>query len=983
MRFLCSTLRTSGLAPWLGLLIGLLGLGPHAQAQTPAWLGVVGGTAATGVSWARATALDARGNTFVVGSFGGQLTLGSTVLTSAGGTDVFVAKWDAATAGWAWAARAGGTGSDTGLAVAVDGNGDVVLTGLVTNAATSAANLASNPAQAVQVGGVLLPSASANTTANQDVLVAKYSAGGTYLWAASAGGTADDGSTTVAVDASNNVRLAGIVRNAATSATNLASNPALAVQFGGVGLNSASTNSDNNQDIFVAGYSASGSYQWATSAGGRNSDGALDLAVDGNGDVVVVGSVADFNNGGTSGEGVRFGTLTPPIASTSSVLGFDVFVAKYRIGSGWQWAVTGGGQEDDAGYRLALDGSNNVFVSGYVTNAATSRTNLASGSYYTVKFGGVGLNSASTNTGPSQDVYLAKYSSSGTYQWATSAGGSGDDHVRGLAVDAAGNVLLTGYVTSNSSVKFGGVALANASSSSSANQDVFVARYSNGGTYQWAASAGGSGYDSSEDLAVDATGTAVLVGQAVPTATFGPCALSTPAGTPSLFVARYGVPPTLTAVAPAAELPGQTVTLTGTYFGPGTAVSFGGVAAASVGYVSPTRLTAVVPAGATPGSSVVAVGPACAAVGLPASAFEVLQVYRSAAASGCLATAGTPVSGTGGAGKWVYLRLPGTGGAVVAAIEDTRNLGTVTASLAVLGTATTAAVRADGRIGRRYLDRNFALTATSPSFAGSTVRVRFYGLSSELARLTAVDAAATLAGLQASQYDGPNVDCQLSNNSPAGQRRLVAAPATVVSGADWFAAEVAVPDHFSEFYLTGASSPLPVELTTFTATAEGPAVRLAWRTASEKNSAHFEVQRSATGEAFEPIGEVAAQGTKATPTDYIFRDPLALLPSHPHTLYYRLRQVDLDGTASYSPVRVVTVGGPGELRLYPNPANAAVAVAGLRPGAPVQVLDALGRPVARATAEARGTARLVLPTGLAPGVYIVRSGAQARRLTVE
>jgi hypothetical protein len=58
-------------------------------------------------------------------------------------------------------------------------------------------------------------------------------------------------------------------------------------------------------------------------------------------------------------------------------------------------------------------------------------------------------------------------------------------------------------------------------------------------------------------------------------------------------------------------------------------------------------------------------------------------------------------------------------------------------------------------------------------------------------------------------------------------------------------------------------------------------------------------------------------------------------------------------------------------------------VAGLAGGAEVEVLDALGRAVAHATAEADGTARLTLPNGLATGVYVVRSGAQAQRLVVE
>jgi len=71
------------------------------------------------------------------------------------------------------------------------------------------------------------------------------------------------------------------------------------------------------------------------------------------------------------------------------------------------------------------------------------------------------------------------------------------------------------------------------------------------------------------------------------------------------------------------------------------------------------------------------------------------------------------------------------------------------------------------------------------------------------------------------------------------------------------------------------------------------------------------------------------------------------------------------------------------LQLYPNPAHSALTVSGLAAHAPVAVLDALGRQVAHTTADANGTARLALPAGLAPSVYVVKSGAQAQRLVVE
>jgi hypothetical protein len=100
------------------------------------------------------------------------------------------------------------------------------------------------------------------------------------------------------------------------------------------------------------------------------------------------------------------------------------------------------------------------------------------------------------------------------------------------------------------------------------------------------------------------------------------------------------------------------------------------------------------------------------------------------------------------------------------------------------------------------------------------------------------------------------------------------------------------------YHVTAAVNPLPVELTTFAGKARSTGVELNWQTASERNSAYFQVERAAdANEGFRAIGKVEAAGSTARASSYRFVDaqPLALG-------YYRLRQVDQDGTASFSPV---------------------------------------------------------------------------------
>ena len=88
-------------------------------------------------------------------------------------------------------------------------------------------------------------------------------------------------------------------------------------------------------------------------------------------------------------------------------------------------------------------------------------------------------------------------------------------------------------------------------------------------------------------------------------------------------------------------------------------------------------------------------------------------------------------------------------------------------------------------------------------------------------------------------------------------------------------------------------------------------------------------------------------------------------------------------TAASTTITAIRSASTAVVQLAPNPARAAATATGLPAHAPVRVLDALGREVLSATADAGGTARLLLPAGLPAGLYMVRGGGQARRLLVE
>ncbi|WP_235296060.1 T9SS type A sorting domain-containing protein [Portibacter marinus] len=113
------------------------------------------------------------------------------------------------------------------------------------------------------------------------------------------------------------------------------------------------------------------------------------------------------------------------------------------------------------------------------------------------------------------------------------------------------------------------------------------------------------------------------------------------------------------------------------------------------------------------------------------------------------------------------------------------------------------------------------------------------------------------------------------------------------------------------------SALLPVELTSFTATAQEETSLLKWQTASEINNEYFDIERSADGRIFEKIGKVAGHGTTTVTQNYEFVDRAPLAGVN----YYRLKQVDFNGEYEYTKIETVDFrdGSEGDIKVFPNP----------------------------------------------------------------
>ncbi len=404
------------------------------------WAAAAGGP---GTDAGNAIAVDAAGNSVVVGYFTGTATFGTNTLTSAGNTDIFIARYNPA-GQVLWVRRAGGSGYDVAKGVALDTGGNIYVTGAYEGVADFGT------------------SSLTNTTVSSfsDIFLARYDAAGNLAWARSAGAEfAHDEGTAVAVDGAGNVLVAG---------------RSVLETFAGAPVANAGR-------ILVAKFTSAGAEVWAWKAGsysGGNLDTATGVAGDAAGNVLITGTfhspLAAFGGGTFTNRGNA-----------------DIFVAKLNAAGALQWARQAGGAGEDtaSGVALAADGS--AYVAGATGGAAS--------------FSGTNVTSLA---GAYSDGFVAKYAGDGSVTWVRQFGGAGVAAARGLAVDAAGTVHLTGYFSGAAS--FG----TNNLNGIIGSYDAFLSRLDAAGNVAFAQQAGGA--DLSGDfglgVGVDGAGNSIITG---------------------------------------------------------------------------------------------------------------------------------------------------------------------------------------------------------------------------------------------------------------------------------------------------------------------------------------------------------------------------------------------------------------------------------------------------------------------------------------
>jgi hypothetical protein len=356
-----------------------------------------------------------------------------------------------AQADWMWAKSSSGPGSSGLQSMCTDTFGNVLITGDF-----SGANLVLNTVTLTSTDPA------ANT-----FYVAKYKSDGSILWAKTFPQTFNASGSAIVTDKQGNVFVAGSYISSITFGTTV-------------------LNSNGESDIFLVKLDANGDVQWAKSGGGTGSDGAYGLAVDNAGNVVMTGSFAAGN--------LSFGTQT-----VSGTADGNFYVAKFEGNGTIGWLKSNSSNGSSSGRALAVDGSNNVYVTGgYTAQPFTFGT-------------------ATVPNMGSSDVFVSKLSSAGNVEWVKSIGGASSEGPVDIALDAGSNIYVLAYY-------IGSLSFAGSTLTSAGMQDVLLAKFNSSGNPVWGKSGGGEGADLPSSMAIDKNGvihTLGTFGMMDKSATFG------------------------------------------------------------------------------------------------------------------------------------------------------------------------------------------------------------------------------------------------------------------------------------------------------------------------------------------------------------------------------------------------------------------------------------------------------------------------------
>ncbi len=414
------------------------------QVQSQHWIQKAGGST---IDEGYATCVDNQGNTYTTGYFTGNATFGNIILTSQGATDIFIAKTNNQ-GDYTWAVSAGGTGSDRGLNISIDNQGNPHITGYFSGTATFGNQ------QIVSAG-------------NQDVFIAKYSTSGNFNWVKSAGGTSPEIGSGITIDNSGNVIATGEFAGTAS--------------FGTTSL----TASSGVTNTFITKLDSTGTFQWTKHGSGSLGSRGIDVSSDNTGNIYATGQFSGditFDNlhsntmynaiflvklngqgqetwfrligAGTSNIANAIATdqvgnayITGEFTGSLTFFGVNpnfvlnnsysnkVFVAKYLASGNLDWATALGSENLVSASDIQVSNIGEAAIIGaFECTFGELSTTYGSGTFNSIGY---------------KDIYISKFTMNGNHDYSRNLGSRKEDYGRGLAIDNGGLIHITGGFNSD------------------------------------------------------------------------------------------------------------------------------------------------------------------------------------------------------------------------------------------------------------------------------------------------------------------------------------------------------------------------------------------------------------------------------------------------------------------------------------------------------------------------------------------------------
>ncbi|KAK6023828.1 hypothetical protein OSTOST_10372 [Ostertagia ostertagi] len=609
------------------------------------------------------------------------------------------------------------------------------------------------------------------------------------------------------------------------------------------------------RDLFAAKFTAAGVRLWGTYYGGTGLETSGSICVSGT-SVYIVGNTVST---GLSSTGAHQQT----VAGSN-----DGILVKLDGANGARtWATYYGGAGSDNISALAVDAAGNVYIGG--STPSTSTTGIATTG---------ALQTAPSGTG---DAFVAKFNTNGVRQWGSYIGGPGTtDVVFGIAVDATGNVYLSGHTNSTAGIAAGGAT------------DMFLMKLNSSGTTKlWGTYWGGDGGDLNRGLLIGPdgnlvtagfTGTAAAVGISNGLASAG-AYQTTPSGERDLAFSKF--------------TPDENITISPC--GPG-----GGCPVLAIKMLTPQGCPKVF-------------------------GEQEVQLFVSGINAADYNFSWTPANIMDNASASTVNITTAAATTVNVTVANKYTGQTCTAPpLSINNPAWSKPMSREVPIGQS-VPWTITLNSQGPvngvqwgmwiDWNADGTFDNFYNGSANTASPTPVTVNVTAP----------------SNASTGFVVRLgVKGPGTAFTAADY---NTTIANGEWEDYIR--TSPLPVDLLYFNAMTTGCNSEVSWATGSEHNSSHFEVELSSDGMNWKTMTTIEAAGFSGVEQTY--GATISLLKGVNN--YLRLKIVNKDGAVEYSMIRVLRCDGQQPILVWPNPAKTQVQLSGLPEGSRIQMVDATGR----------------------------------------